>query len=152
MRALVLTGPGSAEVQEVPEPVAVPGDVVVEVHRAGVCGTDVELFTGHMQYLHDGVTTYPVRIGHEWMGVVVELGDGVDPSWLGRRVTGDTMLGCGRCRRCLSGYQHVCAFRGELGVRDGCRVGRAGRRARLIGARAPRHGRRHRRSARRTRR
>lgn len=119
MRALVLTGPGSAEVQEVPEPVAVPGDVVVEVHRAGVCGTDVELFTGHMQYLHDGVTTYPVRIGHEWMGVVVELGDGVDPSWLGRRVTGDTMLGCGRCRRCLSGYQHVCAFRGELGVRDG---------------------------------
>ncbi|MBN9633556.1 MAG: alcohol dehydrogenase catalytic domain-containing protein, partial [Actinobacteria bacterium] len=73
MRALVLTGPGSAEVQEVPEPVAVPGDVVVEVHRAGVCGTDVELFTGQMQYLHDGVTSYPVRIGHEWMGEVVEL-------------------------------------------------------------------------------
>ncbi|MDL9978748.1 zinc-dependent alcohol dehydrogenase [Microbacterium sp. ASV49] len=119
MRALVITGPGRAEVQEVPAPEAVPGDVVVDVQRAGVCGTDVELYTGHMQYLHDGVTTYPVRIGHEWMGTVSAVGDGVDPSWLGARVTGDTMLGCGRCRRCLTGYQHVCAFRGELGVRDG---------------------------------
>ncbi len=119
MRALVITGPGRAEVEEVPAPIAARGEVVVDVHRAGVCGTDIELFTGEMQYLHEGVTTYPVRIGHEWMGTVSQLGDEVDPAWLGRRVTGDTMLGCGRCRRCLSGYQHVCAFRGELGVRDG---------------------------------
>jgi threonine dehydrogenase-like Zn-dependent dehydrogenase len=119
MRALVLTGPGEADVQEVAPPVAAPGDVVVDVQRAGVCGTDVELFTGEMQYLHEGITTYPVRIGHEWMGTVSAIGDDVDESWLGARVTGDTMLGCGRCRRCLKGYQHVCAFRGELGFRDG---------------------------------
>ncbi|MBN9178942.1 MAG: alcohol dehydrogenase catalytic domain-containing protein, partial [Microbacterium sp.] len=119
MGALVLVAPGEAEVQDVPEPVAAPGDVVVDVQRAGVCGTDVELYTGEMQYLHDGVTTYPVRIGHEWMGTVSAVGAGVDPGWIGVRVTGDTMLGCGRCRRCLGGYQHVCAFRGELGIRDG---------------------------------
>jgi 2-desacetyl-2-hydroxyethyl bacteriochlorophyllide A dehydrogenase len=119
MRALVLTGPGEADVQEVAPPVATPGDVVVDVQRAGVCGTDVELFTGEMQYLHEGITTYPVRIGHEWMGTVSAIGDDVDESWLGARVTGDTMLGCGRCRRCLKGYQHVCALRGELGFRDG---------------------------------
>lgn len=119
MRALVITGPGHAEVQDVPRPVAAPGDVVVDVDRAGVCGTDVELFTGEMQYLHDGFTTYPVRIGHEWMGTVAEVGPGVDPRWLGARVTGATMFGCGHCRRCLSGHDYVCAERGELGVRDG---------------------------------
>lgn len=119
MRALVITGPRHAEVQDVPSPEAVPGEVVVDVRRAGICGTDVEFFTGEMQYLHDGHATYPMRIGHEWMGVVSAIGDGVDPSWLGRRVTGDTMLGCGVCRRCRTGYQHVCADRSEVGIRRG---------------------------------
>ena len=119
MRALVITGPGHAEVQDVSAPDAVPGEVVVDVRRAGICGTDVEFFTGEMQYLHDGHAAYPMRIGHEWMGVVSVIGDGVDPSWLGRRVTGDTMLGCGVCRRCRTGFQHVCADRSELGIRRG---------------------------------
>jgi threonine dehydrogenase-like Zn-dependent dehydrogenase len=119
MKAFVITGPGHAGVQDVDAPDALPGDVVVDVQRAGVCGTDVEFYTGDMQYLHDGHTTYPLRIGHEWMGTVSAVGEGVDRRWLGRRVTGDTMLGCGVCRRCRSGYQHVCEFRNELGVRDG---------------------------------
>ncbi len=46
-------------------------------------------------------------------------GGWVDPSWIGRRTTGDTMLGCGRCRRCLSGRQHVCEDRFEIGIRGG---------------------------------
>ena len=54
MRALVLTAPGAAEVQEVPAPEATPGEVVVDVDRVGVCGTDVEFFTGEMAYLHHG--------------------------------------------------------------------------------------------------
>jgi threonine dehydrogenase-like Zn-dependent dehydrogenase len=119
MRAFVITGPGEAGIRDVEPPVAAPGEVVVDVGRAGVCGTDVEFFTGEMQYLHDGHSSYPMRIGHEWMGTISSVGTGVDRSWLGRRVTGDTMLGCGTCRRCRSGYQHVCGFRGELGVRDG---------------------------------
>jgi threonine dehydrogenase-like Zn-dependent dehydrogenase len=119
MKAFVLTGPGSAGVQEVEPPVAAPGEVVVDVRRAGVCGTDVEFYTGEMQYLHDGFASYPIRIGHEWMGTVSSVGEGVDRGWLGRRVTGDTMLGCGTCRRCRSGRQHVCEFRTELGIRGG---------------------------------
>ena len=119
MRALVITGPGHAEVQDVPAPDAGPGEVVVDVRRAGICGTDIEFFTGEMQYLHDGHAAYPMRIGHEWMGVVSAIGDGVDPVWLGRRVTGDTMLGCGVCRRCRTGLQHVCADRSEIGIRRG---------------------------------
>jgi threonine dehydrogenase-like Zn-dependent dehydrogenase len=119
MRAFVITGPGEAGVREVAPPVAVPGEVVVNVSRAGVCGTDMEFFTGEMQYLHDGFAAYPMRIGHEWTGTVSALGEGVDGRWLGRRVTGDTMLGCGSCRRCRSGYQHVCEYRTEIGIRGG---------------------------------
>ncbi|MEV4474909.1 zinc-binding dehydrogenase [Nonomuraea salmonea] len=119
MRALVLTGPGEAEVQEVEPPRAAPGEVVVDVERAGVCGTDVELFTGHMSYLSTGRSWYPLRPGHEWCGRVSAVGDGVDPAWLGRRVTGDTMLGCGHCARCRSGRHHVCADLAEIGISRG---------------------------------
>ncbi|MFC5503116.1 zinc-binding dehydrogenase [Lysinimonas soli] len=115
----MLTGPREFEVQDVAPPVAEPGHVVIDVQRAGVCGTDVEFFTGGMQYLHDGFAEYPLRIGHEWMGTVASIGEGVDPAWIGRRVTGDTMLGCGICRRCLRGNQHVCEFRYEVGIRGG---------------------------------
>ncbi|AEV85826.1 alcohol dehydrogenase [Actinoplanes sp. SE50] len=119
MRALVFTDPGRAEVQDVPEPQAGPGQVVVGIERVGVCGTDVELFTGEMSYLHTGAASYPLRPGHEWAGTVIATGPGVDESWLGRRVTGDTMIGCGACPRCRSGRHHVCPDRHELGCRDG---------------------------------
>lgn len=119
MRAFVVTAPGEGGVQQVEAPTAPPGEVVVDVARAGVCGTDVEFFTGEMQYLHDGNASYPMRLGHEWVGAITAVGDGVDRSWLGRRVTGDTMLGCGTCRRCRTGRQHVCEARTEIGVRAG---------------------------------
>ena len=119
MRALVITGPGAAEVQEVEPAAATPGEVVVDVARGGICGTDAEFFSGHMAYLHDGNAAFPVRIGHEWAGRVSAVAPGVDQAWVGRRVTGDTMLGCGVCRRCHDGRQHLCATRTELGVRGG---------------------------------
>jgi threonine dehydrogenase-like Zn-dependent dehydrogenase len=119
MRAYVLTGPGEGSVQDVPAPVATPGEVVVDVERVGLCGTDVEFFTGEMAYLHSGHASYPIRLGHEWAGTVTAIGDSVEPAWLGRRVMGDTMLGDGRCRRCRRGHQHVCEHRQEVGVRGG---------------------------------
>jgi threonine dehydrogenase-like Zn-dependent dehydrogenase len=119
MRAFVLTGPGECSVQEVPAPRAVAGEVVVDVERAGVCGTDVEFFTGAMTYLHQGHSAYPMRLGHEWAGTVTEVGAGVDPAWLGRRVMGDTMLGDRTCRRCRRGHQHTCERRQEVGIRGG---------------------------------
>lgn len=122
MRAFVLTAPGAYEVQDLPAPVAAPGEVVVDVERVGVCGTDMEFFTGAMAYLHRGHSSYPMRPGHEWAGRVATVGEGVDPAWTGRRVMGDTMLGCGNCRRCLRGHQHVCEKRQEVGIR-GARPG-----------------------------
>ena len=118
MRALVITGAGSARVEDVDVPVPGAGQVVVDVRRAGICGTDVELFTGQLAYFAQGKIGFPIRPGHEWCGVVSAVGDGVDPGWLGARVTGDTMLGCGRCPRCAAGRGHVCASRQEVGIVD----------------------------------
>ncbi len=60
--------------------------------------TDVEFWTGEMLLLHQGAAAYPLRLGHVWCGTVSAIGSQVDPSWLGRRVTGDTMIGCGDCQ------------------------------------------------------
>jgi threonine dehydrogenase-like Zn-dependent dehydrogenase len=117
MRAFVVTGPLESAVLEVEPPSAGPGQAVVDVHRGGICGTDVEFFTGQMAYLRQNHAHYPLRLGHEWAGEVCAVGDGVDTSWLGRHVTGDTMLGCGTCRLCLDGRQHVCHARFEIGIR-----------------------------------
>ncbi len=119
MRAFVVHSPGRSSIEEVEAPVPGFNEVVVEVARAGVCGTDVEFFNGNMAYLQTGEAKYPIRLGHEWCGAVASLGVGVDQRWLGRRVTGDTMLGCGTCKRCLTGKQHVCSDRFEIGIRNG---------------------------------
>ncbi len=119
IRAFVVAAPGHGELREVPAPIARRDEVVVDVERVGLCGTDVEFFDGSMQYLHDGHAHFPMRLGHEWMGTVRSVGDDVDPVWVGRRVTADTMLGCGKCRRCVGGLQHVCEFRTEIGIRGG---------------------------------
>jgi threonine dehydrogenase-like Zn-dependent dehydrogenase len=120
IRAFVLTGPREGGVQDVPAPIATRGEAVVNVERVGICGTDAEFFTGEMAYLRDGQSHYPMRLGHEWCGRVSVVGEGVDPGWIGRRVTGDTMIGDGRCRRCRLGNHHVCDHRLEIGIRDGC--------------------------------
>jgi threonine dehydrogenase-like Zn-dependent dehydrogenase len=117
IRAFVLTGPHQYSIEEMPAPSAAPGEAIIDVARVGLCGTDVEFFTGEMTYLKEGHSRYPMRLGHEWSGVVSVVGAGVDPRWIGRRVMGDTMLGDGVCRRCERGHQHVCANREEVGVR-----------------------------------
>ena len=119
MKAFVVHSPGKASIEEVDPPTPQANQVVVEIARAGVCGTDVEFFNGDMAYFKTGEARYPMRLGHEWCGTVVSLGEGTDRKWLGKRVTGDTMLGCQKCSKCLTGRQHVCANRYEIGIRNG---------------------------------
>jgi 2-desacetyl-2-hydroxyethyl bacteriochlorophyllide A dehydrogenase len=119
VRAFVINGPSDARVEDVEPPTPGPGQVVVDVERVGVCGTDTELFAGTMPYLLEGHERYPLRPGHEWSGTVSAIGPDVDESWRGTRVTGDTMLGCGNCARCLRGRHHVCENRYEIGIRGG---------------------------------
>ena len=119
MKALRVVGPRKVEVQEVPDLVAGPGQILLDVERVGICGTDVELYTGEMAYYKTGRTTFPVQLGHEWTGRVTAVGDGVSSAWIGKRVTGDTMLGCTKCSRCVSGKTYLCDERIELGITDG---------------------------------
>ncbi|MEU4240005.1 alcohol dehydrogenase catalytic domain-containing protein [Actinoplanes sp. NPDC026619] len=117
MRAFVIDGPRSGRVAEVDPPTPGPGQVVVDVTRVGLCGTDVELFAGTMVYLQSGDQRAPMVPGHEWVGRVAQIGPGVTTVEPGRRVTGDTMLGCLRCDRCRNGRHHVCDDRFEIGIR-----------------------------------
>jgi threonine dehydrogenase-like Zn-dependent dehydrogenase len=119
MRAFVVTAPGRGEVQEVDDLVPMAGQLLIDVERVGICGTDVELYSGVMAYIGQGKTHFPLRPGHEWVGRVRSVGPDADVSWVGTRVTGDTMLGCGECRFCLGGKQWVCPYRIEVGITDG---------------------------------
>ena len=119
MKALRVIAPRQIEIQEVPNLIVGPGQLLVDVERVGICGTDVELYTGEMAYYKSGRTHFPVQIGHEWVGTVSAVGLGVSESWIGKRVTGDTMLGCGRCARCATGKTYLCDDRIELGITDG---------------------------------
>ncbi len=101
MRAVVLTGPETVEVVEVPEPELRPGTVVVAVDRCGIGGTDVEAY-------RTGTVPAPAWFGHEWSGRVVEIGDGVDGRFVGERVVGAVPPPCGRCRPCWAGLGDHC--------------------------------------------
>ncbi len=119
MRAFVVTAPRRGEVQQIDDLVPTADQLLVDVERVGVCGTDIELYTGVMAYIGQGKTHFPLRLGHEWVGRVRSVGPDADVSWTGARVTGDTMLGCGTCRFCLGGTQWVCPYRHEVGITDG---------------------------------
>lgn len=120
MKALVKFAPGRGhvEIREVPEPVAGPGQLKVEVKAAGVCGSDLHIY-------HDeiGITIEPpVVMGHEFAGVVAEVGDGVEHLRVGDRVTCETTAwSCGRCLQCRLGHYNMCAERKVVGYAvDGC--------------------------------
>ena len=59
---------------DVPMPVPVDDQVLVKVYYCGVCGTDIDLFSGNSSFIHSGQATYPIRLGHEWSGVVAAVG------------------------------------------------------------------------------
>lgn len=117
MKAFLVPGPGDGTVGDVAPPTPDTGQVVIDVLRAGICGTDVSIFHRDDDGARHTRTRRPLRPGHEWSGRVVDLGAGVPPEWLGRRVTGDTMIGCNHCARCADGRHHVCEERFEIGVR-----------------------------------
>jgi len=116
MKAARLTGPNTIEYLDVPDPVPAPDEVLVRVERAAVCGTDVEMFRGTMPYFKMGWTQYPITLGHEWAGQVVDKGDEVSEFAVGDRVTGDVTIGCARCDNCKRGLYSLCVQKAEVGL------------------------------------
>lgn len=82
-----------------------PGEAVVRVAWSGICGSDREILAGTRD---DAFVRYPVTPGHEWSGTVVEAGEGVDPSLLGKPVVGEGFRNCGRCIPCRRADTHIC--------------------------------------------
>jgi threonine 3-dehydrogenase len=119
MLALVKTGPGPGlELRDVPLPTVGINDVLIRVHKTGICGTDLHIESWDpwaARTIHP-----PLVVGHEFVGHVVEVGSNVYELEPGDLVSGEGHVVCGVCRHCLAGRRHLCAHTIGLGVgRDG---------------------------------
>lgn len=105
--------------EDVPEPTAGPHDVIVKVHKAAICGTDMHIY----KWDKWAQETIPLGLtaGHEFMGEIVELGTDVTGFLVGQRVTAEGHLYCGRCRPCRDGNAHLCVELQAIGRNvNGC--------------------------------
>jgi threonine dehydrogenase-like Zn-dependent dehydrogenase len=100
MKALVFTGPGTVEMQDVPEPEVASGDVLIHVRSAGICGSELH------GVRHPGFRVPPLIMGHEFAGVSDD----------GDRLVINPILSCGHCDLCQRGLRHVCRERRLIGV------------------------------------
>jgi 2-desacetyl-2-hydroxyethyl bacteriochlorophyllide A dehydrogenase len=114
MRAAVLHNARDVRVEQRADPRPGPDEVLIRVRTCGVCGTDNSLYKGEYP------ATYPVVIGHEFAGIVVEAGPAVRGLSAGNRVTVDPNRVCHSCAYCQSGNEHLCDALSSMGVhRDG---------------------------------
>ncbi|BEQ14549.1 zinc-dependent alcohol dehydrogenase [Desulfoferula mesophila] len=123
MKAFVKHGtqPGQVAVTEVSRPAPGPGEVLIKVSGCGICGSDLHAFNNDPGY---EFVTPPVILGHEFSGVVVETGPGVDPGKVGDHVTAVAIQGCLKCPTCLAGGSHLCPDRQVIGLHfDGAMAG-----------------------------
>jgi threonine 3-dehydrogenase len=99
---------------DVPEPKPGINDVLIRVHRAGICGTDLHIY----KWDEWAARTIPVPlvVGHEFVGEIVEVGSNVSDFQRGQIVSGEGHVVCGRCRNCLAGRRHLCADTQGVGV------------------------------------
>ncbi|WP_198672262.1 zinc-dependent alcohol dehydrogenase [Pseudogemmobacter bohemicus] len=115
MRAAVLTAPGRFEIREVPRPAVGPRDALIRVTRTGICGTDLHMF--HGAYAADSLPLIP---GHEFCGVIEDLGAEVASLTQGQTVVADINIGCGTCFWCRRNEVLNCPDMAQLGIsRDG---------------------------------
>ena len=121
MKAIVIHGPYDARYEEVPVKKPEAGEVVIKVKAIGLCGTDYELYTNEMVYIQEGLCKLPMIPGHEWSGVITELGPGAGNFKVGDKVSGECTVSCGYCSFCKKGQVNMCVNRTETGVlsRDG---------------------------------
>lgn len=114
MKAPVFKGVGKPLVIEtLPDPTPAAGEIVLEIARCGICGTDLHMTDGHAQTYPEGVV-----IGHEFAGQVVAVGQGVTNFRTGDRAAAMPVVGCGRCASCLAGETIWCDS-GLIGILGG---------------------------------
>lgn len=123
MKAARFYGPGDIRIDDIAEPAVQPGTVKVEVEWCGICGTDLhEYLEGPIFAPAAGAPhpltgeTVPITLGHEFAGIVHEVGAGVTDVHVGDRVVVEPYIICGRCDACQQGRYNVCATLGFVGL------------------------------------
>ncbi|HLF92920.1 MAG TPA: alcohol dehydrogenase catalytic domain-containing protein [Planctomycetota bacterium] len=111
MKALVYTGPGKVEIQDVPRPVVQPGEVLLRNHSSGICGSDIHGFLGHSERRKPGLI-----LGHETIATIEEAHPSVTAWKPGQKVIVNPLMTCGACAACLAGKQNLCANWKVLGL------------------------------------
>ena len=100
--------------EDVPKPTYGINDVLIRVHRTGICGTDVHIYKWDA-WAQKTIRT-PMVVGHEFVGEIVEIGSNVSDLLPGQIVSGEGHVVCGRCRNCWAGRRHLCADTKGIGV------------------------------------
>jgi D-arabinose 1-dehydrogenase-like Zn-dependent alcohol dehydrogenase len=116
VKAVVIERPHEAAFLEVDTPACGPGDVLVRSRLAGVCRTDLEVLAGELDRRW---VNYPCIPGHEWSGVVEQVGEDVSGLEPGDRVVCEGFCYCGICRRCRAGATNLCENYDQLGFTRG---------------------------------
>lgn len=112
MKAAVVVANEDVQYLEIPEPEVKPGYVKIKVHYSGICGSDIP------RVLHNGVHFYPIVLGHEFSGDVVEIGEGVTKVKAGDRVSGAPLVPCMKCEDCQKGNYSLCKHYSFIGSRE----------------------------------
>lgn len=100
--------------EDIPEPKIGINDVLIQVDRTGICGTDMHIYK--WDAWASKTIPVPMAVGHEFVGEVIEVGSNVNDFHPGEIVSGEGHVVCGRCRNCLAGRRHLCAVTKGIGV------------------------------------
>ena len=113
MLAAVYHGPNDLRLEQVPVPLIGPDEVLVKVHSASICGTDLRILHGQHRKYPSGTVRIP---GHEVTGRLAEIGKAVTGFSLDQPVFLGPNMGCGHCRECVTGNNNRCADYQAIGV------------------------------------
>ena len=118
MKVFISEGYGKSSFADMPIPAPTKNEVLVRICYCGICGTDQDLFSSECSFAENGEVTYPVRLGHEWSGIVEAVGENVTNFKKGDKVVGDNAVTCGKCEACQNGDYANCAHMLNVGTID----------------------------------
>lgn len=113
MKAITYQAPEGVSFGDYQTPEPEPGELLLKVVAASICGTDLRIFHGAHRMYADGTRRIP---GHEMVGTVVEVGMNVKDYKVGERVFVAPNWGCGHCRQCIRGHNNLCPDYGAIGI------------------------------------